>query len=184
MANLTCDNSVMRRLDKKKIAITFTIASLALTLSSCAGAGPNAATRNIKQVTDGAEAKIKTDGNDIVIANMLLVATPDGSAVVVGTIINYSDTPDTLLGISAGGGQAVFTGEKELRKNEPIRFEGEMATSKAVFPGVQAEAGKNVTLTLAFARAGVITLNAIIRDQRDDYAGITTGAKLATTPAE
>ena len=51
----------MRRLDRKKIAATFTIASLALTLSSCAGAGPNAATRVIKQVTDGAEAKVKTD---------------------------------------------------------------------------------------------------------------------------
>jgi copper(I)-binding protein len=174
----------MRRLDSKKIAATFTIASLALTLSSCAGAGPNAATRVIKQVTDGAEAKIKTEGNDIFVANMLLVATEDGSAVVVGTIVNYLETPDTLLGISAGGVQANITGEKELRQNEPIRFEGEVATSKAVFPGVGAQPGKNVTVTLAFARAGVVTLNAIIRDQRDDYAGITTGAKLATTPAE
>jgi copper(I)-binding protein len=174
----------MRRLDRKKIAATFTIASLALTLSSCAGAGPNAATRVIKQVTDGAEAKVKTDGNDIFVANMLLVATDDGSAVVVGTIVNYLETPDTLLGITAGGVQAVFTGEKELRQNEPIRFEGEVATSKAVFPAVGAEAGKNVTLTLAFARAGLVTLNAIIRDQRDDYAGITTGAKLATDATE
>ncbi len=174
----------MRRLDRKKIAATFTIASLALTLSSCAGAGPNAATRVIKQVTDGAEAKIKTEGNDIFVANMLLVATEDGSAVVVGTIVNYLETPDTLLGISAGGVQANITGEKELRQNEPIRFEGEVATSKAVFPGVGAQPGKNVTVTLAFARAGVVTLNAIIRDQRDDYAGITTGAKLATAPAE
>ena len=174
----------MRRLDRKKIAATFTIASLALTLSSCAGAGPNAATRVIKQVTDGAEAKIKTEGNDIFVANMLLVATDDGSAVVVGTIVNYLETPDTLLGISAGGVQANITGEKELRPNEPIRFEGEVATSKAVFPGVGAQPGKNVTVTLAFARAGVVTLNAIIRDQRDDYAGITTGAKLTTQPAE
>ncbi len=174
----------MRRLDSKKIAATFTIASLALTLSSCAGAGPNAATRVIKQVTDGAEAKVKSEGNDIFVANMLLVATEDGSAVVVGTIVNYLETPDTLLGITAGGVQANITGEKELRQNEPIRFEGEVATSKAVFPGVGAQPGKNVTVTLAFARAGVVTLNSIIRDQRDDYAGITTGAKLATTPAE
>ncbi len=174
----------MRRLDRKKIAATFTIATLALTLSSCAGAGPNAATRVIKQVTDGAEAKVKSEGNDIFVANMLLVATEDGSAVVVGTIVNYLETPDTLLGITAGGVQAVITGEKELRQNEPIRFEGDVATSKAVFPAVVAEAGKNITSTLAFARAGLVTLNAIIRDQRDDYAGITTGAKLTTQPAE
>ncbi len=174
----------MRRLDSKKIAATFTIASLALTLSSCAGAGPNAATRVIKQVTDGAEAKIKTEGNDIFVANMLLVATEDGSAVVVGTIVNYLETPDTLLGITAGGVQANITGEKELRQNEPIRFEGEVATSKAVFSGVNAKPGINIPMTLAFARAGIVTINVIIRDQRDDYAGITTGAQLATTPAE
>jgi copper(I)-binding protein len=160
------------------------VSSLALTLSSCAGAGPNAATRVIKQVTDGAEAKVKSEGNDVFVANMLLVATEDGSAVVVGTIVNYLETPDTLLGITAGGVQAVITGEKELRQNEPIRFEGDVATSKAVFPAVGAEAGKNITLTLAFARAGLVTLNAIIRDQRDDYAGITTGAKLATQATE
>jgi hypothetical protein len=173
----------MRRTDKKfnmkKVAMTITIASLALSLSSCAGAGPNAATRMIKQVTDGAEAKIKSNGNDIAVANMLLVATEDGSAVVVGTIVNYLETPDTLLGISAGGVQANITGEKEVRLNQPIRFEGEMATSKAVFPAVGAEPGKYVTVSLAFARAGVVTVNAIIRDQRDDYASITTGAKLA-----
>jgi hypothetical protein len=127
---------------------------------------------------------VKTEGNDIFVANMLLVATEDGSAVVVGTIVNYLETPDTLLGITAGGVQAVITGEKELRQNEPIRFEGDVATSKAVFPAVGAEAGKNITLTLAFARAGLVTLNAIIRDQRDDYAGITTGAKLATEATE
>jgi hypothetical protein len=55
-----------------------------------------------------------------------------------------------------------------------------MATSKAVFPAVGAEPGKYVTVNLAFARAGIVTLNAIIRDQRDDYANISTGAKLTT----
>ena len=174
----------MRRLDNKKIAATFVITSLALTLSSCAGAGPNASTRLIKQVTDGAEAKIKTEGNDIFAANMLLVATEDGSAVVVGTIVNYVETSDTLLGISAGGVEANITGEKELRQNQPLRFEGDVATSKAVFSGVGAKPGNNITMTLAFARAGIVSFNTIIRDQRDVYAGITTGAKLNTEPVE
>ena len=40
------------------------IASLAISLSGC-GAGTNAATRNIKQVTDGVEGAITTDGNNI-----------------------------------------------------------------------------------------------------------------------
>jgi hypothetical protein len=55
----------------------------------------------------------------------------------------------------------------------PIRFEGDSANVKAVFAGVGATAGKNVALQLAFARAGVVTVDAIIRDQRDTYANIT-----------
>ena len=51
--------------------------------------------------------------------------------------------------------------------------EGDSATSKAVFKGVGATAGKNVTLSLAFARAGVVTVDVIIRDKRDTYANVT-----------
>ena len=56
---------------------------------------------------------------------------------------------------------------------EAIRFEGDSANAKAVFAGVGAQAGRNVALQLAFARAGVVTVNVIIRDKRDDYAGVT-----------
>jgi hypothetical protein len=163
----------MRRPYIKKYSIVLTAATLVFTLTGCSGAGPNAATRLIKQVTDGAEAAITTDGNDLSISNLLLVATPDGSAVLIGTIVNRTETPDALLGISAGGTTAEITGEQNLLQNAPIRFEGEQATSKAVFDGVGAEAGRNVTISLAFARAGVVTKNVIIRDQRDDYKEIT-----------
>jgi hypothetical protein len=54
-----------------------------------------------------------------------------------------------------------------------VRFEGETANAKAVFAGVGAQAGRNVELQLAFARAGVVAVNVIIRDKRDDYAGVT-----------
>ena len=55
----------MRRPSVKKITLALTISSLALTLTACSGAGPNASTRLIKQVTDGVEAKVLTDGNDL-----------------------------------------------------------------------------------------------------------------------
>ena len=169
----------MRSPHIKKIAIAFTATALALTLTACTGAGPNAATRLIKRVTDGNEATVTTDGNNLSIANLLLVATEDGSAVVVGTIVNHAAQPDALLGISAAGGTiAAITGEQNLLTDKPIRFEGDSANAKAVFAGVGATPGKNVTLSLAFARAGVVTIDAIIRDKRDTYANVTTGAKL------
>ena len=163
----------MRRPHLKNFTVALVTAALALSLTSCAGAGPNASTRLIKRVTDGNEAIVKTDGNDLSISNLLLVATEDGSAVVVGTIVNYMDEADALLGISAGGITATLSGEQNLVKNQPIRFEGETANAKAVFAGVGAQAGRNIELQLAFARAGVVTVNAIIRDKRDDYANVT-----------
>jgi hypothetical protein len=163
----------MRRPYIKKFSIAFIATALALTLTACTGSGPNAATRLIKRVTDGNEATVTTDGNDLSISNLLLIATEDGSAVVVGTIVNRTATPDALLGISAGGTTAKISGEQNLLQNQPIRFEGDSANAKAVFAGVGAQAGKNVKLSLAFARAGVVTVDVIIRDKRDTYANVT-----------
>ena len=172
----------MRRFAIKNIVVATISLTLIATLSGC-GAGPNAATRLITQVTDGAEAKVRSADSDLMIANFLLVATEDGSAVVVGTIINRAPREDALLGIKVGDAIATITGQQNLPQNQPIRFEGDVATSKAVFTGVNAEAGKNVSVTLAFAVAGEVKLNAIIRDKRDDYANITTDSNFATDAA-
>jgi len=162
----------MHRPHTKKITIAITAAALALSLTSC-GYGPDAATRLIKRVTDGAEATVTTNGSNLSISNLLLVATEDGSAVVVGTIVNYMDEADALLGISAAGTTATLTGEQNLLRDKPVRFEGDSANAKAVFAGVGAQAGRNIELQLAFARAGVVAVNVIIRDKRDDYANVT-----------
>ena len=164
----------------KKIAVTTLSIALALSLTSCYGSGPNAASRMVTRVTDGAEAVINTDGSDIRISNLLLVATEDGSAVVVGHIVNRADSTDEILGITVGGVGATITGETKLFTNKPIHFEGEQANAKAVFPGVGAQAGRNVDLTIGFARAGLVTVRAIIRDKNDIYAGVTSGAMLET----
>ncbi|CAN2170881.1 hypothetical protein MCEMRE196_00087 [Candidatus Nanopelagicaceae bacterium] len=164
----------------KKIAVTTLSIALALSLTSCYGAGPEAATRMVNRVTDGAEAVVNTDGSDIRVSNLLLVATEDGSAVVVGHIVNRADSTDEILGITVGGVGATISGETKLFTNKPIHFEGEQANAKAVFPGVGAQAGRNVDLTIGFARAGLVTVRAIIRDKSDIYADVTSGAKLET----
>jgi hypothetical protein len=167
----------------KKVAVTTISIALALTLSSCYGAGPDAATRMVNRVTDGAEAVINTDGSDIRVSNLLLVATEDGSAVVVGHFVNRAVEADQILGISVAGSPATLTGETKLLTNKPVHFEGELANAKAVFAGVGAVAGNHVDLTVGFARAGLVTVRVIIRDKRDIYADVTTGAKLATPAA-
>ena len=158
----------------KALTSSLIAASLALTLTAC-GPGQDAPTRMIRQVTDGVELSVKDNGVDIKILNLLLVATETGDAVVVGTIVNSGVTEDKLLGIAVGTNQAVLTGETVLKQNAPIRFEGDSANAKAVFLGVSPVAGRHVKLSLGFARAGFVTAEVIIRDQRDDYKRITSG---------
>ena len=162
----------MRQSKFKKSSIALIASALALTLTGC-GAGPNAETRLIKRVTDGNEVILKENGNNISVSNLLLVATEDGSAVVIGTFVNYSEDNDSLVGLSVNGIPAVITGETTLKQNVPLRFEGDSATTKGVFNAVGAVAGVNVPLTLSFERAGDVTATVLVRDQRDDYKNVT-----------
>ena len=157
----------------RKVAISFVIIASLSTLTAC-GAGQSAASRAITKVTDGAETEVVTATSNIKIRGFLLVAQPDGSAVLVGTIINANSTPDSLLGISANNVLATVTSESDvISENTPIIFEGASANAKAVIPGLGVKAGNTVDISFFFETAGVVTIKAIVRDQRDSYAGVT-----------
>ena len=156
----------------RRVLTALLIATLAVSLSGC-GAGLNAETRKLKQVTDGVEATVNTDGNNSKVVNLLVVETAEGAGVLVGTLVNSLDQEDALLGVAINGQIASLTGSNVLVKNKPVIFEGPSANIKAVVPILGAKAGQRVQVTMFFARAGEVTVQAIIRDQRDDYAGIT-----------
>ena len=156
----------------RRVLTALLIATLTVSLSGC-GAGLNAETRNLKQVTDGVEATVNTDGNNIKVVNLLVVETAEGAGVLVGTLVNSLDQEDALLGVAMNGQIASLTGSNVLAKNKPVIFEGPSANIKAVVPVLGAKAGQRVQVTMFFARAGEVSVQAIIRDQRDDYAGIT-----------
>jgi copper(I)-binding protein len=156
----------------RRVLTAFLIALLTISLSGC-GAGLNASTRNITQVTDGAEATITTDGNNIKVVNLLVVETAEGAGVLVGTLVNSKDQEDALLGMAINCQVATVTGTNALAKNTPVIFEGPSANAKAVVLVLGAKAGQSIQVSMFFARAGQVTVQALIRDQRDDYAGIT-----------
>jgi hypothetical protein len=155
----------------RRVLSALAIASLALSLTGC-GAGLNASTRQITQVTDGAEAQIIGDGNNIRVVNLLVVAAGGGTGVLVGTIVNAADEEDSLLGVAINGSVLTYTGRNVLPKNSPIIFEGDRANAKAVLTGFGAKAGANVSVTMFFARAGEVTRNVLVRENKDEYAGI------------
>jgi hypothetical protein len=53
-------------------------------------------------------------------------------------------------------------------------FEGDSANAKAVIPNLGVKAGNTVDISFLFETAGIVTVKAIVRDQRDIYAGITS----------
>jgi hypothetical protein len=163
---------------RTSIVITSAL-TFSLLLSGC-GAGQNAATTKITRVTDGTEITIRENGSEIRVVNLTLVDTGDGAAVVVANIINQGTESDQLLGFSVQGVQATLTGETILLPNKPLFFEGEQANAKAVFPGANPKPGTHVTISLGFAKAGFVTAEVIIRDKRDDFKNVISGATLAT----
>jgi hypothetical protein len=163
---------------RKTIVITSALA-FSLLLSGC-GAGQNAATRMVTRVTDGNEITIRENGSEIRVVNLTLVDTEDGAAVIVATIINQGAEPDQLLGFSVQGVQATLSGEVLLLPNQPLFFEGEQANAKAVFLGANPKPGTHVTISIGFAKAGFVTAEVIIRDKRDDFKNVISGAKLTT----
>ena len=161
----------------RTIIASVVITALAFSLTSC-GAGSNASTRLIKKVTDGAEGGINKDDNDISLRNFLLVAQPDGSAVVVGTVINEGPNDDALLGLAITGIQAQFSGLSTISQNQTIRFEGDTANAKAIITGANLKPGVHTQLSLFFGNAGEISLNVLVRAQEGIYAGVTSQASI------
>ena len=158
----------------RKVAISLIITASLSTLTAC-GAGENAAARNITKVTDGAETAVVTDTSDLKLRGFLVVAQPDGSAVLVGSIINSSSTPEEILGISINNVLSTVTTDlSEITDKVPMIFEGDSANAKAVIPGLGAKAGNTVDISFFFKTAGIVTVKAIVRDKRDTYAGVTS----------
>ena len=166
----------------KRILSVITIFALSVSLTGC-GAGLNAATRQIAQVTDGVESNVINDQNNLRVVNLLVVATADKNAVLVGTIVNAQDAPDTLLGVAINGSVATLTGTTTLEKNAPVIFEGDSANAKAVVPGFTVAPGIRVPVVLFFARAGEVTLDALVRGATDIYANVTSGGPVSAPAA-
>jgi copper(I)-binding protein len=162
----------------KRTLSVITVFALSVSLTGC-GAGLNAATRQIAQVTDGVEANVINEENNIRVVNLLVVATADQNAVLVGTIVNAKDAPDTLLGVAINGSVATLTGTTTLLKNAPVIFEGDSANAKAVLPGFTVAPGIRVPVVLFFARAGEVTLDALVRGATDIYENVTSGASIS-----
>ena len=139
-----------------KRLIALLIISTAVT--SC-GSGQNAVTRNFKQVTDGVESQ----SAEIRLRNVLIVKTDANDAVLVGTLVSWSDESDAITGISINNIPATLSaGSFELIKNKPVIFVGDSTNADAYIPGLNKVAGERIPVTFTFATASPVTVDALV----------------------
>ena len=130
------------------------------------GAGQNAATRNFKQVTDGVEAQ----SAEIRLRNVLIVKTDTNDAVLVGTLVSWSDEPDAITGININNIPATLSAPSfELVKNKPVIFVGDSANADAYIPGLNKVAGERIPVTFTFATAAPVTVDALVLNSEGFY---------------
>ena len=130
------------------------------------GSGQNAVTRNFKQVTDGVEAQ----SAEIRLRHVLIVKTATNDAVLVGTLVSWSDEPDVITGISINNIPATLSaGSFELVKNKPVIFVGDSANADAYIPGLNKVAGERIPVTFTFATAAPVTVDTLILNSEGFY---------------
>jgi hypothetical protein len=146
----------------KRLAAVLIISTV---VTGC-GSGQNAVTRNFKQVTDGVEAQ----SAQIRLRNVLIVKTATNDAVLVGTLVSWSDEPDAITGISVNNIPATLSaGRFDLVKNKPVIFVGDSANADAYIPGLNKVAGDRIPVTFTFATAAPVTVDALILNSEGFY---------------
>ena len=130
------------------------------------GSGQNAVTRNFKQVTDGVEAQ----SAEIRLRHVLIVKTATNDAVLVGTVVTWSDEPDAITGISINNIPATLSAPSfELVKNKPVIFVGDSANADAYIPGLSKVAGERIPVTFTFATAAPVKVDALVINSEGFY---------------
>ena len=157
----------MRKKNLKSAISAFFGALLVVALTGCA-AGPDAMTRNLRQVTDGVEGV----SGSIKALNVLLVTQEDGSAVLVGTFVNSGEERDAITAITANGILGEISVSTLDQYSGPAIFEGDSKNSSARFPGLNARASDHVELEVSFRTAAPMKLSALVRAKAAEYANV------------
>ena len=152
----------------KKLAIATVALLSAGLLSGCTAAGKDAPTSKIRQVTDGVEK----DTGTLKLRDFVLVAQPNGSAVLVGTVVNEDMVSDAISSISANGIAGAITGTLALEQNAPVIFSGDSANAHATFPGLNLTPGARADVTVTFGKTPGIKFSVLVREKSDIFANV------------
>ncbi|MBA2444707.1 MAG: hypothetical protein H0V49_05175 [Nocardioidaceae bacterium] len=149
-------------------------------LSAC-GANFEAQTNQIYQPADGANNK----DSDVYVMGTL-VAADGGHGVVVTRLINSTQEPDALVGVTATDDEGNEIAVKPLSKPLELEPAGALQLADGAQVGLEAdELGGLVTLTFTFEKAQAVTLEAPVVPNTGDYVDVEIpGADSSAEPTE
>lgn len=149
-------------------------AVLAIGLLSGCAAGHNAVTIKPYTPTDGNQAQSGT----IKLRNFLVVEQMDGSAALVGTVVNSSmaDTAegDAITAITVNGQPATLsTSPLPLAADQAVIFGGDSGNATGTIAALGAKAGQLVSMTVSFEKSASIEMTVIVREAAGEFAPTT-----------
>ena len=152
------------------------LVSSLLLLTAC-GAGRNAQTAQMYTPTDGVQGESST----IQVRNVVVVSNAAGDGILSATLVDPSDAttttfgvPDRLTGVVINNKAANLTpAAPTLPVNAPVNFSGPASNASAVVTALGVKPGANVTVTFSFEIAGDLTVNALVRENNEEFATVT-----------
>ena len=155
---------------RPRAAIATLIAAAAVALAGCSGTGIDAQTN--QQYQAGTGANLRT--GQVQLYNTLAVDNGDGTATLSAVVINTTDHTQKLVAAAA---TAADSGEQvEVEAAPAIIGPGDSfntgPAATVMLTGGTVEAGDYVTVTLAFDRAGEVTIEAPVVPRTEMYSEV------------
>jgi hypothetical protein len=146
----------------------FTAILVGLLLTGC-GAGQGAQTSVAYMPVDGVQGA----SADVKVRNVVLVDI-NGTLVLVGTAVTSAESADRITGVLINGApMSISPAAPVLENGTPVTFGGQSATANALLTSATLRPGQHAKVTFTFESAGDIEVTALVRQNDEEFAGIT-----------
>lgn len=154
------------------------LAALAGSLSGCS-AGFDATSVQPYAAADGVNGR--NASGSLRVLNALVVA-PEGSTsgMLIMAVANRGNADDRVTGVTSPGATVALDGETELPAGGSVIFGGS-GGSTAPVSELTVEPGREIALTVSFARSEPITVRTLVQPATGDYASVAPAPATATT---
>jgi hypothetical protein len=139
------------------VARLLVVTAAVLVLAGCLNTTPE--TGNQYQAADGRDV----DAGDLAIRNVTVRVDSTGEGQLLGAVWNESTVADRLVSVTIGDAQATLAGDPALPPRASTIL-GPEGTVQVTVPTVAVIAGRLVSVTMAFAGAPQVELQALVTD--------------------